>query len=378
MNVRLLTPVFLILALCASAAAQGYTIHTLAPDAARNVSGSIAADPAGNVYYVADPGNVVFRVDAATGQVSRFAGTEKAGYSGDGGPAALAQLRPVFGLAADAEGNVYIADSENRRIRKVSNGVITTFAGNGTDGYSGDNGPATSAQSGALSGVAVDPSGNVYIADNINNVIRRVSHGIITTIAGNGVKLQGSVPPDQSDDNGPALGAQLYFPAGVAADAAGNVYIADYMSSRIRKVSGGSITTLAGFRTANSYWGDNGPAVSAGLFLPNSVAVDAAGNVYTAEGTPFNGIRKVSGGVIVTIAGNGKTTGYSGDNGPATSAQLGNPLGVAVDAAGKVYIADAGNHVIRVLVPDSPHERVNPTATSPPDRSAALSKPAPK
>lgn len=378
MNVRLLTPVYLILALCASAAAQTYTIHTLAPDAARNVAGSIAADPAGNVYYVADHLNVVFRVDAATGHVTRFAGADKTGYSGDGGPAELARLGPVFGLAADAEGNVYIADSENRRIRKVSNGIISTFAGNGTDGHAGDNGPATSAQLGALSGVGVDPSGNVYIADNINNLIRRVSNGIITTIAGNGVQLHGPVPVDHSDDDGPALGRQLYFPNGVAADAAGNVYIADMLSGRIRKVSDGAITTLAGYKMANAYWGDNLPAVNAWIYCPNSVAVDAAGNVYLAEGTPFNGIRRISGGAIVTIAGSGRSAGYSGDNGPAAAALLDNPIGVAVDAAGKVYIADVNNHVIRVLVPDLPHEPVNPTAVSPPGRSAALSTPAPK
>ena len=353
-HMRALIPFSLVLALCVSAPGQGYTIRTLA--GSTGVFGGIAVDGEGNAYFAADAGNAVFRVDAATGQLTRFAGTGKAGYSGDHGPAARAQLHLVQGVAVDATGNVYIADSENRRIRKVSNGEITTFAGNGWDGYSGDNGPATSAQLGSLAGVAVDASGNVYIADNLNNVIRKVSNGVITTIAGNGTKLHGAVPVDHSDDDGLATSAQLYGPAGVGVDTEGNVYIADLLSGRIRKVSDGSISTVAEYKMGNSYWGDDGPATSAGLCDPSAVAVDALGNVYIAESSPFNAIRKVSGGVIHTIAGNGKATGYSGDNGAATSAQLNNPVALAVDSAGTVYIADAGNHVIRILVADSPDQ----------------------
>jgi trimeric autotransporter adhesin len=139
-----------------------------------------------NAYFAADVWNVVFRVDAATGELTRFAGNGTAGYSGDNGPATSAELNGVMGVAADAAGNVYIADTQNNRIRKVSNGVITTIAGNGFLGYSGDGGPATSARLNQPFGVAVDASGNVYIADSENYVVRKVSNGVITTFAGNG------------------------------------------------------------------------------------------------------------------------------------------------------------------------------------------------
>jgi sugar lactone lactonase YvrE len=350
---RLFTPCLLILAVSASAQAQGYTIRTLAASHTESLTGSIAVDRAGNTYFAAEDGNAVFRVDAITGQVARFAGTGKAGYSGDSGPAVIAQLHLVMGLAVDADGNLFIADAGNVRIRKVSNGVIATIAGNGWDGYSGDGGPATSAPLCSIRGVAVDASGNLFIADSLHNVIRKVSNGTIATIAGNGKPTPGTVSVDHSDDDGPAIGAQLYTPYSVAVDTAGNVYIADLVSSRIRKVDDGSITTAAGKRMGDSYWGDDGPATAAGLFGPVGVAVDASGNLYIAEGTPFNAVRKVSGGVIRRLAGEVGKSGYSGDNGPATSALLNNPGGLAVDAAGRVYIADLGNRVIRILVPDS-------------------------
>jgi DNA-binding beta-propeller fold protein YncE len=145
---RLLTPCFLMLALCGIAPGQGYSIRTLARNATLNLSGSLAVDSAGNAYVATEDANAVFRVDAATEKVTRFAGTGKAGYSGDNGPAVKAQLHTVMGLAVDADGNLYIAESGNRRIRKVSNGMISTFAGNGEDGYSGDGGPAASARLG--------------------------------------------------------------------------------------------------------------------------------------------------------------------------------------------------------------------------------------
>jgi hypothetical protein len=165
-------------------------------------------------------------------------------------------------VAVDASGNVYIADAFDNAIRKVSNGVITTVAGNGTFGYSGDNGPATSAALNQASGVAVDASGNVYIADTNNSVIRKVSGGVITTFAGNGIY-------GYSGDNGPAASAQLCAPTGVAADAAGNVYIADAGCSVVRKVSNGIITTFAGNGT-RGYSLDNGPADQRGVELARS------------------------------------------------------------------------------------------------------------
>ena len=256
---------------------------------------------------------------------------------GDNGPATSAQLTYPVGVAIDSAGSLYIADNEVNRIRKVSNGVITTVAGNGSWGFSGDNGPATSAQLSSPTGVAVDSVGDVYIADHSSGRIRKVSNGVITTVAGNGLMSSGG-------DNGPATSAGLLFPSGVAVDAAGNLYIADGGNNRVRKVTNGVITTVAGNGT-QGFSGDNGPAASAQLNGPTDVGVDAVGNLYITDSQNIR-IRKVSNGVITTVAGNG-TQGYSGDNGPATSAQLYYPQGVAVDAAGNLYIADHGNSRIR-------------------------------
>jgi uncharacterized protein (TIGR03437 family) len=205
----------------------------------------------------------------------------------------------------------------------------------------GDNGPATSAQLALPYGIAVDSGGNLYVADWGNNRIRKVSNGVITTVAGNGTR-------GFSGDNGLATAAQLANPQGIAVDSAGNLYIADFGNASIRKVSNGIITTVAGNGTPG-FSGDNGPATSAQLYLPYGVAVDSAGNLYIGD-SGNNRIRKVSNGVIATVAGNG-TFGFSGDNGPATSAQLANPYGVAIDSAGNLYIGDSGNSRIRVSAP---------------------------
>ena len=242
----------------------------------------------------------------------------------------------------DSAGNLYICDTGNDRIRRVANGVITTVAGNGTAGFSGDNGPAASAQLSNPNGIAVDSAGNLYIADYGNNRIRKVSNGVITTVAGNGT--YGSI-----GDNGPATSAQLAGPIGVAVDSAGNLYIAD--NGRVHKVSNGVIATVAG-NGSSGFSGDNGPATSAWLSAPCGVAVDSAGNPYIAD-KGNDRIRRVASGIIATVAGNG-TPGFSGDNGPATSAELDEPWAVAVDSAGSVYIADAGNSRIRLLTPPPP------------------------
>jgi sugar lactone lactonase YvrE len=265
--------------------------------------------------------------------ITTIAGTGSTTYSGDNGQATAAGLKNPFGVALDAAGNVYIADTYNHRIRKatISTGIITTIAGTGTSSYSGDNGPATSATLNNPSGVALDSAGNIYIADLGNSRIRKVtvSTGIISTIAGTGTV-------SYSGDNGQATSATLNYPFGVGLDTASNVYIADTSNHRIRKVtiSTGIITTFAGTGTA-SYSGDNGPATSATLNYPSGVAVDSAGNIYIAA-TENNRIRKVtvSTGIITTIAGSSTSGSYSGDNGPATSATLYNPYGVAVDSAG--------------------------------------------
>ena len=346
---RLLTPFFLTLALCASAPGQDYTIRTFAGGALLNDvratsvrltqgAAGAAVDGAGNTYFAANAWNVVFKVDAATGLLTRFAGNGTAGYSGDNGPATGAQLNTVMGVAADAAGNVYIADTGNNRIRRVSNGIITTIAGNGFLGYSGDGGPATSAQLNTPWGVAVDSSGNVYIADTENYVVRKVSNGAIATFAGNGTN-----PAGYTGGNGPAVNAVLDLPFSVAVDASGNVYIV--AGGVIRKVSNGAITTFAGTYGTTGYSGDNGPATSAAFDYLTSVAVDASGNVYAAD-MDNNAIRKISKGVITTFAGNG-TQGYSGDSGPPASAELNRPNGVAVDTFGNLYIADYGDNAIR-------------------------------
>jgi uncharacterized protein (TIGR03437 family) len=295
-------------------------------------AGGVAVDSAGNLYIVDTPNNRIREVSG--GRITTVAGTGTLGYSGDNGPATSARLNGPQAVAVDFAGNLYIADTENSRIRKVSNGVITTVAGSGTPGFGGDNGPATGAQLYFPSGVAVDSALNLYIADSANNRIRKVSNGVITTVAGNGTQGFGG-------DNGPATSAQLNSPSAVAVDSAGNFYIAEPYNNRIRRVSNGVITTVAG----NSLSGDNGPATSAQLYSPQGVAVDSAGNLYVAD-PGNNRIRKVSNGVITTVAGNG-TPGFSGDNGPATSAQLNRPQGVAVDSAGNVYIADRNNNRIR-------------------------------
>jgi len=290
-------------------------------------------DAAGNLYIASDVSSRIRKV-TASGVISTVVGNGTRGFSGDGGPAASAQLNFPYGVAVDVVGNLYIADDGNNRVRKVSaGGVISTVAGNGTFGFGGDGGPATSAQLYEPSGVAVDVAGNLYIADTANNRVRKVTvAGVISTVAGNGTS-------GFSGDGGPATSAQLNLPSGVVVDVADNLYIADTINNRVRKVTvAGVISTVAGNGTAG-FSGDGGPATSAQLNAPNGVAVDAAGNLYIADGN--NVVREVTAGAISTVAGNGKI-GFSGDGGPATSAQLNVPSGVALDAAGNLYIAEVG------------------------------------
>jgi hypothetical protein len=299
--------------------------------------GVIAADVYGNVYVAVRDG--VFKVDPS-GIRTRIAGTERnSRYSGDGGPAIRAGLN-ARGIAADGAGNLYLADAGSNRIRKLAaaTGIVTTVAGNGVKGFSGDGGPAASAQLNGPTGVALDGSGNLYIADGTaegNHRIRKVAaaNGVITTVAGNG--SQG-----YSGDGGPAILAQFSSLGGLATDASGNLYIADNFNNRIRMVSAatGVITTVSGNGVAGSS-GDGGPAANAELNNPVSVAADTAGNLYVAD-SGNKRVRKIAlaAGTITTI-GNGKS--------PYPDSLHTFPCALAVDAAGNVYIADSGISGIR-------------------------------
>src|SRR2546426_489854 len=409
MKFRALAGLGLLLVSGTAAWAQQYVISTIAggappptPIAAVNASigltYGVATDAAGNVYFTSD--NCVFRLEQQNGVLTRVAGNSRAGYSGDGGPAINAQLSDPRGVAVDGAGNLFFVDFGNARIRKVSSsGIITTVAGGGS-AFPGDGGPATSAQLLGPQGVAVDSDGNLFIADTISHThplgvttydsrIRKVSSsGIITTVAADvsafGVAVDGAgnifiadtarirkVSSDGiitavagngtygfSGDGGPATSAQLSVgPNSVAVDRAGNLFILDTYNYRIRKVSAdGIITTVAGNPLASplgsfncSYSGDGGPATSAQL-CASGVAVDSAGSLFISA---VNRIRKVSAsGIITTVAGGG-TPGYSGDGGPASNAQRGNAdlgdlrFGEDMDGAGNLFIADTSN--LRIL-----------------------------
>ncbi|HEV2068166.1 MAG TPA: SMP-30/gluconolactonase/LRE family protein, partial [Acidimicrobiales bacterium] len=273
--------------------------------------------------------------------ITTVAGTDR-GFSGDGGPATSAQLALPLGTKVDAQGNVYISDTANNRVRKVDpSGKITTVAGTGTRGFSGDGGPATSAQLASPWGLEFDSLGNLYVADNANRRIRKIdADGNITTVAGGGRFGR------SNGDGGAATAAFLLGPQDVAFDAAGNLYIAEWGRHRIRKVDAdGTITTVAG--TTSGFSGDGGPATAAPLYAPSGIAFDPSGNLYIADA--FNHrVRKVDAdGIITTVAGTGERFPFSGDGGPATAAILSYPNDVAVQGSGNVFVADASNNAIR-------------------------------
>jgi len=304
----------------------------------------VAVDAQGNLYITEYYNHRIRKVDA-DGIITTFAGTGVAGWTGDGGPAIEARLRYPWASAADNEGNLYISDFDNCCIRKVdTHGVITTIANQGACGYWGDGGPAVSAGIRDPMGIAVDGEKNIFFADG--DRIRKIdTAGIITTIAGTGGE-------DFSGDGGPALQATFYWPFGLAVDNEGNVYVSDTFNKRVRKIdTSGIINTVAGSGKWD-YSGDGGPATQAGLSETYGIAVDPSGNIYVSE---YNfRIRKINtDGIITTFAGNGDDVS-SGDGGPAVLASFSEPLGIAVDRAGNLYIADPWADRVRRVSASSP------------------------
>lgn len=284
-------------------------------------------------------------VHVAPGMITTYAGTGTNGYTGDGGAATSARLKNPEGVAIAPNGDLYIADSDNHAIRRVSflTGVITTVAGTGNPGYSGDGAPATSCKLSFPEDVAVLANGDVYIADTANHAIRKViaATGTITTVAGTG-------NPGSSGDGGAATAAKLNSPRGIAVASNGDIYIGDRSNHKIRKVTAltGLITTFAGTGT-QGYTGDGGAALLARLRTPQGIHLHTNGDLYIAD-AGNNVIRKVAAitGIITTIAGTG-VVGYTGNGGPATVATLDSPEAVHLAPSGDIYIADTGNHVVR-------------------------------
>jgi trimeric autotransporter adhesin len=377
LNLTAAVCVLLAAALCAPQHALGqYSISTVAGGGPNNLPAlqssigfavGVAQDTAGNLYISDSYSSQVFKVSTA-GTLTVVAGNGTIGYSGDGGPATSAQLSMPEGIAVDGSGNIFIADTGNSVIREVvaGTGNIQTVAGNFSlgAGYSGDGGPATSAQLNDPYGVSVDGAGNIFIADTDNSVIREVATGSgnIQTVAGNFTKGAGF-----SGDGTAATNAQLDLPEGVFLDGTGNIFIADTNNSVIRVVNTGSaavtiagitipagdIQTVAGtnydsgFGSACMFTGSGGPATSAYLCEPVGVFVDASENIFIADTDNYT-IREVgTTGTLTTVAGTPGTFGYSGNGGLATSAVLNYTSAVVVDGAGNIYVADTDNFVVR-------------------------------
>ncbi len=309
------------------------------------VPARICTDTFGNIYFLDLLNSAVRKIDV-TGNINTIAGSATNGYFGDGGAAVDALLNYPFGIASDLTGNIYIADQLNQRIRKIDagSGLISTVAGNGIPGFSGDDSLATNAKLKMPASVALDDSGNIYIADQYNNRVRKISisGNIITTIAGTGIA--GAL-----GDGSLAVNAQIDSPISVAVDHSYNVYIADYKNAKVRKIDAvtKNISTFAG-TGVYGYSGDNGLAANAQLKLPADLQTDVLGNLYIAD-EDASVIRKInlSNDTITTIAGTG-VGGYNGDGIPATSAKINYPIGACTNYLGNiVYISDKVNSRIR-------------------------------
>ncbi|HEX3742505.1 MAG TPA: hypothetical protein VHW09_01185 [Bryobacteraceae bacterium] len=349
-----------LLGLPSKSTAQGYTITTVAGDGILGYAGDngsavraeiwalsgVSLDYSGNIL-IADTGNCRIR-KVTKGIITTIAGNGVCAYTGDGGPATQAELSYPRSVAADAAGNVYITDTGNARVRKIdTNGNMSTIAGTGTQGYSGDGGPSTAAQVYDPWSIAVDLSGDVLFVDRSNQRIREITpDGTINTVAGNG--QQG-----YSGDGGPATSASLYVPSAVAVDFAGNFYVVESQSATVRKVNtAGIIQTVAGTGTGFGFGGDGGPATAALLNDPQGAAIDPAGNIFIADEDNQRLREVTTDGIMHTIAGSGKAN-YSGDGGPSTGSILDLPEGVGSSPGGTIYFVDSGNRRIRALTANS-------------------------
>jgi len=329
---------------------------------------AVATDAAGNYYVSSVSANVVRKIDAS-GTISTVAGggsgcPEQTNSVGDGCLATSAILSGPFGLAIDAAGRLYIADQSHHRVRMVdpASGRISTVAGSGVAGYTGDGGSATAARLNYPTGLAVTAAGDLYIADKNNHVVRRVSGGIITTAVGNGAS-------GSSGDGGPATAATLTTPCGLAVDGFGSLYVADQGANVVRLVTAGVISTFAGTGT-RGFGGEGGPANVALLAGPCGLTVDGAGGLFIADAGNQRVRRVASDGTIMTVAGSGSTT-FSGDGGPATDAGISSPLGQAVGTDGRLYIVDMGNNRVRSVAGwSAPPPLPTPTPTSTPQPGA--------
>jgi sugar lactone lactonase YvrE len=307
------------------------------PASARPTPHGLTVDGQGGIYIADNTSHRVYRLDLETGLCTLIAGTGERGFSGDGGPATSAKLSFPVSVALDTEGNLYIADTANHRVRRVdaATGIITTVAGNGNNGFGGDGGPATEAMLNGPHGVGVDGAGRLYIADTNNNRVRVVEPtGVIRTVAGNG--YTGFL-----GDTGRAVRANLSRPTFLAVSPDGILYISDTNNNRVRRVDPktGIITRYAGSWTGQEL-GDRGPAHRARLNDPAQIALDARGNLYISDAFQHR-VRRVDAmtGIITTVAGQG-VQGSDGDGGPALKARIGRPSGLTVDPDGNVYVMD--------------------------------------
>lgn len=307
---------------------------------------TMAVDGSGNFYFVDNDGQSIRKLTVSTGIISRVAGNGTQGFSGDNGPAVDAQLNYPTGVAIAANNDIIIADNGNSRIRRVSaaTGIISTIAGNGSFLNPGDNGLAINAQFMAPFHITMDAAGNMFITDLPGQRVRKIDAvtNIITTVAGNGNF-------GTSGDGGLATNAQFAFPWGTAVDAAGNLFIVSLSDYRIRKVSAstGVISTIAGNEFDGGFNGDNILAINAKMY-PRGIAIDGSGNLYIAE-EGNNRVRRIdkTSGIINTIAGSGPTRGYSGDGGPASAAETNSPFSVVLDNGGNVHFFDYVNYRVR-------------------------------